>query len=129
MEHRNYLGLDVTPNRQYNSGLGRWLTPDPENAGADPSDPQTWNAYAYVRNNPTTLTDPTGEAYQVCHPMRTGIKPTAAASPMSSSRSLNRRTKTCSLSLEATPATSSIKGTKSEPSSRPVSIYLRLLLT
>ena len=23
-------------------------------------DPQTWNMYAYVRNNPTTLTDPSG---------------------------------------------------------------------
>lgn len=27
---------------------------------------QTWNAYAYVRNNPTTLTDPDGTDYNVC---------------------------------------------------------------
>jgi uncharacterized protein RhaS with RHS repeats len=26
----------------------------------DPGSPQTWNMYAYVRNNPTTVTDPTG---------------------------------------------------------------------
>ena len=36
------------------------MSPDPENAGADPSDPQTWNAYAYTRNNPTTNVDPDG---------------------------------------------------------------------
>src|SRR5579875_1689794 len=28
--------------------------------GADPTDPQTWNAYAYVRNNPLALVDPLG---------------------------------------------------------------------
>jgi RHS repeat-associated protein len=51
-----------TANRHY-SPSGRWLSPDPKNAGADPSDPQTWNmyAYAYVRNNPTMLTDSNGE--------------------------------------------------------------------
>ena len=48
------------------SPMGRWMSPDPENAGADPSDPQTWNGYAYARNNPTTLTDPTGEDYRIC---------------------------------------------------------------
>jgi len=26
----------------------------------DPSDPQTWNRYAYVRNLPTGLADPLG---------------------------------------------------------------------
>lgn len=39
----------------------RFLTPDPAGAEAvDPSDPQTWNQYAYVRNNPLNATDPTG---------------------------------------------------------------------
>jgi RHS repeat-associated protein len=52
--------------RQYNPNVGRWLSPDPANAGADPSNPQTWNMYAYAGNNPTTNTDPTGETYKVC---------------------------------------------------------------
>ena len=33
---------------------------DPENAGADPVDPQSWNGYAYVINNPLVLVDPLG---------------------------------------------------------------------
>jgi len=37
------------------------MTPDPGGkAAAHPGDPQTWDMYAYVRNNPTTLNDPTG---------------------------------------------------------------------
>jgi RHS repeat-associated protein len=53
--------------RTYNPTPGRWLSPDPLGQdAADPSDPQTWNMYAYVRNNPTTNTDPTGETYHVC---------------------------------------------------------------
>ena len=40
--------------------LGRFNSPDSPNAGADPSDPQTWNGCAYVRNNPLNATDPTG---------------------------------------------------------------------
>src|SRR5215469_6483398 len=38
--------------------LGRFNSPDP--LGGDIGDPQTLNRYAYVRNNPLTLTDPTG---------------------------------------------------------------------
>jgi RHS repeat-associated protein len=54
-------GLDHTLNRQYPSNIGRWLTPDPAGKKAVKlNDPQSWNVYAYVRNNPTTLTDPTG---------------------------------------------------------------------
>ena len=38
----------------------RFTTPDPENAGADPLNPQSWNAYAYVLNNPLLGIDPSG---------------------------------------------------------------------
>jgi len=49
-------------NRFYASNLGRWHSPDPIGEKAVRlDDPQTWNMYAYVRNNPTTLTDPSGE--------------------------------------------------------------------
>jgi RHS repeat-associated protein len=52
---------DFTPNRFYRYDLGRWLTPDPLGlAAADLTNPQSLNLYAYVRNNPTTLTDPSG---------------------------------------------------------------------
>ena len=54
-------GLDPTPNRQYPPAQGRWLTPDPGGMKVvHLDDPQTWNMYAYVGNNPTTLTDATG---------------------------------------------------------------------
>ena len=49
-------------NRFYGSNLGRWHSPDPIGEKAVRlDDPQTWNMYAYVRDNPTTLTDPSGE--------------------------------------------------------------------
>jgi RHS repeat-associated protein len=51
-----------TDTRRYTPGLGRWYTPDPAGKGAARLDfPQTWNMYTYVQNNPTTLTDPSGE--------------------------------------------------------------------
>jgi len=48
------------PAREY--GIqGRWPSPDPAGMSAvDPSDPQTWNRYAYVRNSPLAVVDPTG---------------------------------------------------------------------
>jgi RHS repeat-associated protein len=51
----------VTLNRFYSMSPGRWLSPDPIGVKAVKlDDPQTWNMYAYVRNSPTTLTDPNG---------------------------------------------------------------------
>ena len=41
--------------------MGRFLSVDPDNAGADPAFPQTWNAYAYVNNNPLKYVDKNGE--------------------------------------------------------------------
>jgi RHS repeat-associated protein len=48
------------PAREY--GIqGRWPSPDPAGlASVNPADPQSWNRYAYVRNSPLMLTDPTG---------------------------------------------------------------------
>jgi RHS repeat-associated protein len=40
---------------------GRWLLPDPAGlAAVDPTDPQSWNRYAYVRNSPLDNIDPLG---------------------------------------------------------------------
>jgi len=54
--------------RRYTPTSGRWLSPDPAGLGAvDPSNPQTWNRYAYVRNSPLNLIDPFGEdEYEGC---------------------------------------------------------------
>jgi len=49
------------PSREYNNIQGRWPSPDPAGISSIRSnDPQTWNRYAYVRNNPLRITDPTG---------------------------------------------------------------------
>ncbi len=46
--------------RAMSGAQGRFHSPDPGNAGAALGDPQTWNAYAYVANNPLSYTDPSG---------------------------------------------------------------------
>lgn len=57
-ERDSESGLDNFGARYNASTMGRFMSPDP--LGGHPDDPQTLNKYAYVRNNPTTLTDPTG---------------------------------------------------------------------
>lgn len=48
------------PARQY-SDRGRWVSPDPAGlAAAHLENPQSWNRYAYVMNNPLAFTDPLG---------------------------------------------------------------------
>jgi len=47
--------------REYSNNVNRWMTPDPGGRKVVRiDDPQTWNMYAYVGNNPTTLNDPGG---------------------------------------------------------------------
>lgn len=49
-----------TPNREL-SMVGRWLSPDPAGLGAvDFANPQSWNRYSYVGNQPLTRSDPSG---------------------------------------------------------------------
>ncbi|HXX18646.1 MAG TPA: RHS repeat-associated core domain-containing protein [Candidatus Acidoferrum sp.] len=43
------------------SALARFMSPDPDGAGANPTTPQSWNMYSYVVNNPVSFTDPTGK--------------------------------------------------------------------
>ena len=78
----NNSGLDDFMYRRYSSTQSRWISPDPAGlAAVDPSNPQTWNRYAYVGNNPMTSVDPTGlepdlsswgtciDAYNGCTPL------------------------------------------------------------
>ena len=45
--------------RFYGSSLGRFLKPD-DGSDQDPSNPQSWNLYSYVKGNPVNFNDPTG---------------------------------------------------------------------
>jgi RHS repeat-associated protein len=50
------------PAREYGT-QGRWPSPDPSgSSSASPTDPQTWNRYAYVTNSPLSYVDATGMA-------------------------------------------------------------------
>ena len=59
-DHDSETLLEFYQARYLAAGLGRYMSVDPGNAGADPTDPQTWNMYSYVRNRPLTFTDPGG---------------------------------------------------------------------
>jgi RHS repeat-associated protein len=58
--------LDNFGARYFSSAMGRFTSPDPDGAGSLEQDPQSWNMYAYARNNPLKYTDPDGRSYDVC---------------------------------------------------------------
>jgi RHS repeat-associated protein len=64
-ERDNEIGLDYFLARYYSSTQGRFTSIDPENhqAKRDLTDPQSWNAYSYVNNNPLVRTDSSGKAF------------------------------------------------------------------
>lgn len=63
------LGLYDFLFRQQSSAQGRWLVPDPAGlAAVDITNPQTWNRYAYVANNPLSFLDPLGLEIVDCPP-------------------------------------------------------------
>jgi RHS repeat-associated protein len=57
--------LDYAQARYYNSKHGRFTSVDPLMSSADIANPQTFNRYAYVGNNPINIIDPTGESWGV----------------------------------------------------------------
>jgi RHS repeat-associated protein len=60
-------GLDYFGARYMSSAQGRFTSADPMGAGAGRlADPQSWNLYAYARNNPLLYTDALGFNYDVC---------------------------------------------------------------
>jgi len=54
-------GLDYFGARYFSGAQGRFTSPDDPLIDQDPADPQSWNLYSYVRNNPLGNTDPTGQ--------------------------------------------------------------------
>jgi RHS repeat-associated protein len=59
-ERDEATGLDHTWFRQYDSFAGRWTSPDPYGGSMTVANPQSFNRYAYVSNDPVNLIDPTG---------------------------------------------------------------------
>lgn len=53
-------GLDYFGARYYGSSMGRFMSPD-DGSDQQTDDPQSWNLYSYVRNNPLIRTDPSGQ--------------------------------------------------------------------
>jgi RHS repeat-associated protein len=51
--------LDYAQNRYYARTIGRFTSPDPSEPG-DPSNPASWNLYAYVEGDPVNSIDPEG---------------------------------------------------------------------
>jgi RHS repeat-associated protein len=54
-------GNDYALARSYANGQGRFLAPDPLEGVV--GDPQSWNRYAYVENDPINLSDPSGQGF------------------------------------------------------------------
>lgn len=57
-------GLDWFATRYMSSAQGRFTSPDSLLSSGRPEQPQSWNRYAYVLNNPLRFTDPTGQQEQ-----------------------------------------------------------------
>ena len=59
-ERDDVTGLDHTWWRKYGNTAGRWTSPDPYNGSMTIANPQSFNRYSYVQNDPINLIDPFG---------------------------------------------------------------------
>ena len=60
-ERDSESGLDFFGARYFSAAQGRWTSPDPSPAGLNIANPQSWNLYNYVFNNPLRLVDNNGK--------------------------------------------------------------------
>ncbi|MFZ0320174.1 MAG: RHS repeat-associated core domain-containing protein, partial [Candidatus Sulfotelmatobacter sp.] len=58
-ERDSESGLDNFDFRYFGSSMGRFMSAD-DGSDQDADNPQSWNLYSYVRNNPLKYTDPDG---------------------------------------------------------------------
>ena len=59
-ERDKATGLDHTWFRKLENQAGRWTSPDPFNGSMSLGNPQSFNRYSYVGNEPTNFVDPSG---------------------------------------------------------------------
>jgi RHS repeat-associated protein len=59
-ERDGETGLDYAKARMFGSGVGRFTNPDPTMLSMNGNNPQSFNRYVYVMNNPLLYTDPLG---------------------------------------------------------------------
>jgi RHS repeat-associated protein len=63
---RDVNGSDEAMHRRYNRWWGRFEQPDPYDGSYTLTDPQSFNRYAYVQNDPINFVDPTGLMWAIC---------------------------------------------------------------
>ena len=76
-ERDKATGLDHTQWRKNENQAGRWTSPDPYIGSASIGNPQSFNRYSYVSNQPTNFIDPSGlfmiaprheySWFEICH--------------------------------------------------------------
>jgi RHS repeat-associated protein len=69
-ERDDASGLDHTWFRKNENAAGRWTSPDPYKGSMNPGDPQSFNRYSYVQNDPANFVDPSGLQMVICMPDR-----------------------------------------------------------
>ncbi|MCW5961704.1 MAG: hypothetical protein KIS76_16190 [Pyrinomonadaceae bacterium] len=70
-EKDDSTGLNHTWFRKNESRAGRWTSPDPYNGSASLGNPQSFNRFSYVENQPTNFVDPSGlQIASVCQWVR-----------------------------------------------------------
>ena len=61
LDHDYESGLEHASYRNYSSVQAHWMSPDPYTGSYDASNPQSFNRYSYVLNNPLSAADPSGK--------------------------------------------------------------------
>jgi RHS repeat-associated protein len=65
LTEKDSSGLNHTWFRKQEQKAGRWTSPDPYKGSMNLGNPQSFNRYSYVENDPTTYIDPSGLNYQI----------------------------------------------------------------